>query len=100
MAGAAECVVRMSGLPREYLELQKRIERDKLELERVREELKAIGSSLKRDYIREVLEPRAAESFSPDKTVAWNRMCRKCFNICKQPETVKIYQCARYEPLE
>ena len=43
---------RMSDLPAEYLEIKKRIEQDKLELEQVREELEAIGSSLIKDYIR------------------------------------------------
>ena len=64
----------MSELPREYTKIKKQIERDKLELEKVREELAAIGSSLKKDYIREVLKPLAEESGKPGDTRAWNRM--------------------------
>jgi hypothetical protein len=90
----------MSDLPAEYLKIKKRIEQDKLELERVREELEALGSSLKKDYIREVLKPPVEGTSPPGHAGAWNRMCRKCFNSCKQPETVKIYRCAKYEPLD
>lgn len=91
---------RMSDLPAEYLEIKKRIEQDKLELEQVREELEALGSSLKKDYIRKVLKPPVEESSTASHAGAWNRMCRKCFNSCKQPKTVKIYHCAKYEPLD
>jgi hypothetical protein len=90
----------MSDLPAEYLEIKKRIEQDKRELEQVRQELEVLGSSLKKEYIREVLKPMAEGSSAPGDAAEWNRMCRMCFNSCKQPVTVKIHHCSKYEPLD
>ncbi|MBW1696440.1 MAG: hypothetical protein JRK26_06550 [Deltaproteobacteria bacterium] len=90
----------MSGLPREYFEIKKRVEQDKRHLEQVRQELEALGSSLKKEYIREILKPPAESSSAPGDAARWNKMCRRCFKSCKQPVAVKIHHCAKYEPLE
>ena len=99
-ASTVECVVRMSDLPAEYLEIKKRIEQDKRELEQVRQELEVLGSSLRKDYIRDMLKPQAEKPSLAGDATSWNAMCRRCFNSCKQPVTVKIHRCAKYEPLD
>ena len=90
----------MVELPPEYLEIQQRIEREKLELEQVRLELEELGASMKKDYMREVLKPVSGKKFSDEEAAEWNTMCKKCFKSCKQPESVKIYHCHKFEPLK
>ena len=90
----------MSDLPAEYLEIKKRIEQDKREIEQVKEELETLGSSLRKDYIRDVLKPSAEKPSLAGDAASWNAMCRKCFKSCKQPLAVKIHHCAKYEALE
>ena len=83
----------------ELLELRKRIERNKLELKRAENELKSIGMELKSSYIRQMCKSSAGAVSGESTHPALNRMCLGCFNSCKQPETVKIYHCAKYDPL-
>ncbi|HUU29953.1 MAG TPA: hypothetical protein VM123_19285 [archaeon] len=85
--------------PSNFSELKKRIEQDKLELERMKEELLDVGTALRADYIRSMLGKSKAPSALGPPAGPMNRMCLKCFNSCKQPEAVKIFHCGKYEPL-
>jgi hypothetical protein len=90
----------MADLPPEYHELKSRVERDRLELAETEAELKKLGDQLKENYIHQMLETPALEPGSSQPVSRPNRLCRKCFNSCKQPESVRVYRCSRFEPLD
>ncbi|MEA1996369.1 MAG: hypothetical protein U9N45_01960 [Gemmatimonadota bacterium] len=89
----------------EFLKLKARIERSALELEQTEDELRALGSDMRADYIssmREAISPAGDREELSDggrRSSAVNRMCMRCFNSCKQPGTVRILSCAKYEPI-
>jgi hypothetical protein len=84
----------------DFFKLKEQIERDKLELKRAEEELKKVGSSMKSDYLRSMSAPGKARSMLGLAAGPVNKMCLKCFNSCKQPQAVRIFHCARYEPVD
>ena len=90
----------MKNLPADFEKLQRRIEQDRLELEEVAGELGKLGTELRTDYIEQVLKPRLVRGAAKEGNGRVNRMCSRCFNHCKQPESARIFQCNRYEPLE
>ena len=81
------------------LALQEIIARDKKELELARDELKQFGNDLKREHMQEMLHPEMITLTRDREDPRFNRMCRKCLNSCKQLESVKIFFCAKYDPV-
>ncbi|OGG05962.1 MAG: hypothetical protein A3F83_05195 [Candidatus Glassbacteria bacterium RIFCSPLOWO2_12_FULL_58_11] len=90
----------MKKLPVDFDELQKKLELDRQELEEMAGELGQLGRELRTDYIEQVLKPRLSRGAAKEGNGRVNRMCARCFNCCKQPESARIFQCNRYEPLE
>ncbi len=85
----------MSGADAEYDDrLKKTVRRNKGELEELFRELKEIGEELRREHLR-----RAEANRAEGALAGVNRMCRICFNSCKQPATVRIHHCDRFEPV-
>ena len=88
----------MAGPDAEYDDrLKETVRRDKGELEELFRELKEIGEELRREHLRRAKADRAAGALSGVGPV--NRMCRVCFNSCKQPATVRIRHCDRFKPV-
>jgi len=82
------------------VDLQEIIARDKKEIEQVRGELKRLGNDLKREHMQEMLHPGMITLTRDREDPQFNRMCRKCLNSCKQTESVKIFFCAKYAPVD
>ena len=88
----------MAGTDAEYdNRLRESVRRDKGELEELCRELKEIGEELRREHIRRAKADRGEGTLIGESPV--NPMCRKCFNSCKQPATVRIHHCDRFEPV-
>ncbi len=80
--------------------LQQRIEQDVRELRQAESELRRLGQDLRHDHLRQM---RGAPRVRPALELRAgppNAMCGQCFNSCKQPAAVRIFRCARFEPLE
>ncbi len=89
----------MAGTDAEYeARLRDTVHRDKSELEELCQELKEIGEELRLEHLRCAEVDRAAGTLSGAGPV--NRMCRNCFNSCKQPAEVRIHHCDRFRPLK
>lgn len=82
------------------LDFQETIARDKKELEEARAELKKLGNELKRNHMRRMLHPEVITLTRDREDPRLNPMCRKCLNSCKQTESVKIFHCSKYDPVE
>lgn len=89
----------MAQLPEDFSELEKLVQRDRQELEEARRELEELGRQLKRDWVEKVLRPRV-EKAKAEGPGPINSMCVRCLNACKQPASARIFNCARFEPLE
>jgi hypothetical protein len=82
------------------IDLQETVARSKGELEEARAELKKLGNELKRNHMRRMLHPEVITLTRDREDPRFNPMCRKCLNSCKQPESVKIFYCSKYDPVE
>jgi sugar-specific transcriptional regulator TrmB len=86
----------MAGTDTDNARLKALVERNRRELEELRGELEQIGEQMRREHIRRARQERGSAAAGREV----NRMCRDCFNSCKQPASVRIHHCDRYEPLK
>lgn len=86
----------MAGTDKESDRLRDLVERNRRVLDELRLELEQIGDQLRREHIRRARQDRARGA-GPGRDV--NLMCRGCLNGCKQPVSVRIHRCERYEPV-
>jgi len=87
----------VAGTDTEHDGLKALVERNRRELEEMRRELEEIGEELRQEHIRRAREDRSS---SNDGNAEVNRMCRECLNSCKQPSSVTIHRCDRYDPVK
>ncbi|MBT4510809.1 MAG: hypothetical protein HOC20_01180 [Chloroflexi bacterium] len=89
----------MAGTEAEYDDrLKETVHRDKSELEELFQELKEIGEELRREHLRRAETDRVIGINTGVGPI--NRMCRNCFNSCKQPAEVRIRHCDRYRSIK
>lgn len=86
----------MAGTDTDRENLRDLVERNRRELDELRQELEEIGDEMRREHIRRARQDRAAGA-TDMKGI--NKMCRDCFKSCKQPLSVRIHHCDRYEPI-
>ena len=86
----------MAGTESERDRLREVVSRNQLELEELRRELEEIGDEMRREHIRRARMDRALKT---DKNTELNPMCHECLNTCKQPASVRIHHCDRFDPL-
>ena len=90
----------MSDINLEMLRIKQRIEQNKLELKKTEEELSAVGTQMKKEYVQQLLiRWENKEVAEAPGLVQYNRLCRSCFCGCKQPDTVMIFHCGNYEKI-
>jgi hypothetical protein len=87
----------MAGRESESDRLREMVERNRLELEELRRELEEIGDEMRQEHIRRARQDRASRT---DTALDVNPMCRECLNTCRQPASVRIHHCDRFEPID
>lgn len=87
----------MAGEDSEREGLRELVRRDRQELDELRRELEEIGRELRAEHVRRMKTDRVT-AMGEQRPV--NRICAGCLCSCKQPDTVRIYRCAKYEPVE